>query len=153
MKKQKGGKKREIKSKSKSKIHVIDYLLSTVRWTLVDEPRTPRKPSASYHHHLFQTIAIIKTIRMNLLLIKIATLLYTFPCSQAFVPLLNSRFSWGYGKTQSSLDMAATLYGSQGSRSPLVNWAAYEVGFPLSMGDLSKNPHPFRQIPGKIVLY
>jgi glutathione S-transferase len=43
--------------------------------------------------------------------------------------------------------MGITLYGSQGSRSPLVNWGAYEVGVPIEMGDLSKNPHPFRQIP------
>merc|ERR1719491_1023117 len=43
--------------------------------------------------------------------------------------------------------MQLTLYGSQGSRSPLVNWAAYEVGAELTMGDLSKNPHPFGQIP------
>jgi glutathione S-transferase/alpha,alpha-trehalase len=40
-----------------------------------------------------------------------------------------------------------TLYGSQGSRSPLVNWAAYESGLEISMGDLSQNPHPFGQIP------
>ena len=43
--------------------------------------------------------------------------------------------------------MALTLYGSQGSRSPLVNWAANELDLPLTMGDLSKNPHPFKQIP------
>lgn len=43
--------------------------------------------------------------------------------------------------------MALTLYGSQGSRSPLVNWAAYELNLPLESGDLSKNPHPFGQIP------
>jgi len=28
-----------------------------------------------------------------------------------------------------------------------VNWGASEVGVPLTMGDLSQNPHPFRQIP------
>lgn len=39
------------------------------------------------------------------------------------------------------------LYGSQGSRSPLCNWGAYELGLPLVMGDLSKNPHPFGQVP------
>lgn len=32
-------------------------------------------------------------------------------------------------------------------RSPLVNWAAYELGMDLPMGDLSQNPHPFGQIP------
>jgi glutathione S-transferase len=32
-------------------------------------------------------------------------------------------------------------------RSPLVNWGASEVGVPIEMGDLSQNPHPFKQIP------
>lgn len=41
----------------------------------------------------------------------------------------------------------ATLYGHPGTRSPLVNWGAYEVGVELTMGDLSKNPHPFGQMP------
>jgi len=45
------------------------------------------------------------------------------------------------------ISMGLTLYGSQGSRSPLVNWAAYELNLPLTMGDLNSNPHPFRQIP------
>ncbi len=50
--------------------------------------------------------------------------------------------------SSTSLSMAGiTLYGSQGSRSPLVNWGASEVGLDLTMGDLSKNPHPFGQIP------
>lgn len=40
-----------------------------------------------------------------------------------------------------------TLYGSQGSRSPLVNWGANEVGLDVKMGDLASNPHPFGQIP------
>jgi len=43
--------------------------------------------------------------------------------------------------------MTLTLYGSSGSRSPLVNWAANELNIPLEAGDLSKNPHPFGQIP------
>jgi len=43
--------------------------------------------------------------------------------------------------------MGVTLYGSQGSRSPLVNWGAYESGVPLTSGDLNRNPHPFKQIP------
>ena len=43
--------------------------------------------------------------------------------------------------------MGLTLYGSQGSRSPLVNWALYELGMEFSMGDLEENPHPFGQIP------
>eukprot|EP00977_Amphora_coffeiformis_P030271 scaffold45806_cov237-Amphora_coffeaeformis.AAC.2 len=50
----------------------------------------------------------------------------------------------------SALFMAAagpTLYGHPGTRSPLVNWGAHEVGIDLVMGDLQKNPHPFGQIP------
>lgn len=43
--------------------------------------------------------------------------------------------------------MALTIYGSPGSRSPLVNWAAEELDLTLEKGDLSKNPHPFGQIP------
>lgn len=49
--------------------------------------------------------------------------------------------------SQSSLSMALTLYGSPGSRSPLCGWAALELKLPLQAGDLSKNPHPFGQIP------
>jgi hypothetical protein len=91
-----------------------------------------------------------KYFKMKMQLMKIA-ILCSFPFSYAFVPLPQSELNCDYGKTQSSLDMAAILYGSQGSRSPLVNWGAYEFGFPLSMGDLSKNPHPFKQIPGEII--
>mmetsp|Transcript_24634 Transcript_24634/g.42985 ORF Transcript_24634/g.42985 Transcript_24634/m.42985 type:complete len:261 (+) Transcript_24634:33-815(+) len=57
---------------------------------------------------------------------------------------VNFRFGSSSGP---SLRMGLTLYGSQGSRSPLVNWGASELGLPLTMGDLSQNPHPFRQIP------
>lgn len=33
-------------------------------------------------------------------------------------------------------------------RSPLINWAAYELKVSFEMApDLSSNPHPFRQIP------
>jgi len=46
-----------------------------------------------------------------------------------------------------ALYMDLTLYGSQGSRSPLVNWALYELGLDFKMGDLDENPHPFGQIP------
>ncbi|KAL7572590.1 hypothetical protein ACA910_000405 [Epithemia clementina (nom. ined.)] len=41
-----------------------------------------------------------------------------------------------------------TLYGHPGTRSPLVNWACYELGInTLKMGDLNSNPHPFGLIP------
>ena len=31
--------------------------------------------------------------------------------------------------------------------SPLVNWAAYELGLDITMGNRMENPHPFGQIP------
>mmetsp|Transcript_43864 Transcript_43864/g.92265 ORF Transcript_43864/g.92265 Transcript_43864/m.92265 type:complete len:252 (-) Transcript_43864:160-915(-) len=55
--------------------------------------------------------------------------------------------SANHPRQSTSLSMALTLYGSQGSRSPLVNWAANELDLSLEAGDLSKNPHPFGQIP------
>mmetsp|Transcript_4976 Transcript_4976/g.7547 ORF Transcript_4976/g.7547 Transcript_4976/m.7547 type:complete len:219 (+) Transcript_4976:62-718(+) len=43
------------------------------------------------------------------------------------------------------------LYGSQGSRSPLVNWYCHEINLPFEVvnprGLFKKNPHPFGQIP------
>ncbi len=57
------------------------------------------------------------------------------------------RFVPATSTTTTTLSMALTLYGSPGSRSPLVNWAAHELNLPLVAGDLSKNPHPFGQIP------
>lgn len=39
------------------------------------------------------------------------------------------------------------LYGHPGSRSPLINWAAHELGLELNVGDLADNPHPFGKIP------
>jgi glutathione S-transferase len=39
------------------------------------------------------------------------------------------------------------LYGHPGSRSPMINWAAYELGLELIMGDLTDNPHPFGKVP------
>eukprot|EP00560_Eucampia_antarctica_P006244 CAMPEP_0197828486 /NCGR_PEP_ID=MMETSP1437-20131217/5040_1 /TAXON_ID=49252 ORGANISM="Eucampia antarctica, Strain CCMP1452" /NCGR_SAMPLE_ID=MMETSP1437 /ASSEMBLY_ACC=CAM_ASM_001096 /LENGTH=255 /DNA_ID=CAMNT_0043429705 /DNA_START=94 /DNA_END=861 /DNA_ORIENTATION=+ len=60
----------------------------------------------------------------------------------------NSPDSTTTSTTTTRLSMAATLYGSQGSRSPLVNWGAYELDVPLEMAnDMSQNPHPFGQIP------
>lgn len=50
-------------------------------------------------------------------------------------------------RSATSLSMGLTLYGSRGSRSPLCDWAANELGLSLEAGDLSKNPHPFGQIP------
>jgi glutathione S-transferase len=45
------------------------------------------------------------------------------------------------------LSMSLTLYGHPGTRSPLVNWACHELSVDFKMGDLSRNPHPFGQIP------
>lgn len=42
---------------------------------------------------------------------------------------------------------SVTIFGHPGTRSPLVNWACLELGVDFTMGDLSKNPHPFGQIP------
>ncbi|KAG7354617.1 glutathione S-transferase, C-terminal domain containing protein [Nitzschia inconspicua] len=64
----------------------------------------------------------------------------------AFIPnQLTTRLS--SSTTAIFAEKSLTLYGSQGSRSPLVNWAAYELGLDITMGDLSRNPHPFGQIP------
>jgi glutathione S-transferase len=51
----------------------------------------------------------------------------------------------GDGSSESLL----ILYGHPGTRSPLVNWACYELGlsdFKMA-SDLSTNPHPFGQVP------
>lgn len=39
------------------------------------------------------------------------------------------------------------LYGSQQSRSPLVNWYCYEANIPLTMKAPRPSPHPFGQVP------
>ena len=44
-------------------------------------------------------------------------------------------------------DNSLMLYGHPGSRSPLINWAAIELGIDLRMGDLVDNPHPFGKLP------
>jgi len=63
------------------------------------------------------------------------------------VPTFSKNKAFHLSKS-TQLSMGVTLYGSQGSRSPLVNWGAYELKVPLKMApDLSSNPHPFRQIP------
>jgi len=40
-----------------------------------------------------------------------------------------------------------TLYGNPSSMSSVVNWACFELGLDLIMGDLKRNPHPFGKIP------
>jgi glutathione S-transferase/alpha,alpha-trehalase len=51
--------------------------------------------------------------------------------------------------SSSNMDTSTlTLYGHPGSRSPLINWACYELGFEIKVAsDLSMNPHPFGQLP------
>lgn len=61
--------------------------------------------------------------------------------------------------SSSASSSTPVLFGSQGSRSPLVNWSAYELNLEITMGDLSENKHPFKQIPcltddnGKIIVF
>jgi hypothetical protein len=43
--------------------------------------------------------------------------------------------------------MTVEVFGSQGSRSPLVNWYLYEIKTPFQMAPRERNPHPFGQIP------
>lgn len=73
-------------------------------------------------------------------------ILLGLPGCDAFAPL-PAHTSVVASKSETSLLMGLTLYGSPGSRSPLVNWAAYELGLELERGDLAKNPHPFGQMP------
>jgi len=69
-----------------------------------------------------------------------------FPYRQLPTKLVASSSSTSTTRT---LAMAAlTLYGNPGTRSPLVNWACYELGVDFTMAsDLSQNPHPFGQLP------
>jgi glutathione S-transferase len=56
-------------------------------------------------------------------------------------------------QTQTSTPSGLKLFGSQGSRSPLVSWYLHELNLPFEMinprNPLSKdvNPHPFGQVP------
>ena len=43
--------------------------------------------------------------------------------------------------------MTVELFGSQGSRSPMVNWYLYEIKTPFQMAPRERNPHPFGQLP------
>jgi len=47
----------------------------------------------------------------------------------------------------SSVSMGPKLHGSQQSRSPLVNWYAYEAGIELEMQPPRPSNHPFQQVP------
>jgi glutathione S-transferase len=57
-------------------------------------------------------------------------------------------FSGGRVINRSNLKMTVELFGSQGSRSPLINWYLHEINCDFRMaGPQSVNPHPFGQIP------
>ena len=49
-------------------------------------------------------------------------------------------------KAAATVSMEVQLFGSQGSRSPLVNWYLHETGTEYAMADRAKNPHPFGQV-------
>ncbi len=72
----------------------------------------------------------------------------TKPCSQLTLLFAAAASSAG-GDATKSTPSSLTLYGHPGTRSPLVNWAAYELGLgdSLKMGNLQENPHPFQKIP------
>jgi hypothetical protein len=60
------------------------------------------------------------------------------------------RFRGGVGESRTRITqakMTVQLFGSQGSRSPLVNWYLYELKTPFQMAPRERNPHPFGQIP------
>jgi|Transcript_5425 glutathione S-transferase len=60
-----------------------------------------------------------------------------------------SRGAASRGSVSTAATSQVTLFGSQGSRSPLVNWYANEIGLELTMKAPSDgaNPHPFKQVP------
>jgi hypothetical protein len=104
--------------------------------------------------HLSQKPSLRTFVGITMKFALSSILLTSAACnSSAFAPATatGSRFyrsSNVASSSSTSLAMAGlTLYGSQGSRSPLVNWGANEVGLELTMGNLDSNPHPFGQIP------
>mmetsp|Transcript_15474 Transcript_15474/g.30873 ORF Transcript_15474/g.30873 Transcript_15474/m.30873 type:complete len:242 (+) Transcript_15474:174-899(+) len=69
-----------------------------------------------------------------------------------FLPLLSfylvslsllPRYASAYGPSSSG----PVLHGTQGSRSPLVNWYLHELGVPYQMAPPRPSPHPFGQVP------
>ena len=91
----------------------------------------------TFHLHVKQSSSMVRLALIALL---------NAPLVAAFVSFSSHRHDAGTAPA-TALSMAKVLYGSQGSRSPLCNWGAYELDVPITMGDLSKNPHPFGQIP------
>jgi glutathione S-transferase len=82
---------------------------------------------------------ILTLVRHGVILLALGTVSSFTVHSSSRLPVLRP-FS-------SALHMGVTIYGHAGSRSPLVNWACLELGVTFEMGDLSRNPHPFGQLP------
>lgn len=121
------------------------FFLSTLLWESCLEkhhqvfPYTSTTVIISSRNYIPPLVVAMKSTLSLLLLASAAS-------TSAFAPGIGGRQQAAASST--SLSMAGlTLYGSQGSRSPLVNWGASEVGLDLTMGNLATNPHPFGQIP------
>lgn len=102
-----------------------------------------------------EIIAILTTVPLSItkpnmksvlfLLVSLAPSVLGFAPNGAQQPIVSMRPVTT--KSNTALSMGLTLYGHPGTRSPLVNWACFELGLDVAAGDLSKNPHPFGQIP------
>ena len=108
------------------------------------------KPMMAAFHPSFPALSFIVreySIR-NIMLQKLFGLCWMMSVVTAFVdrPLIGL-MAVPRASSDTALAMGLTLFGSQGSRSPLVNWALYELDLDFKMGDLEENPHPFGQIP------
>ena len=79
----------------------------------------------------------------TLLLLIISTLLsitYAFVSNKV-------RLQTSIRSTTTKIQMGVTLYGSQQTRSPLVNWYLLEKNIPFTQKPARPNPNPFGQIP------
>jgi glutathione S-transferase len=66
----------------------------------------------------------------------------------AFAPPSPASTTFGNTRLFAAAVTGPTLYGHPGTRSPLIHWAALELGVALTMAaDLRDNPHPFGQLP------
>ena len=113
-----------------------------------DESGT-HQPHGKYRHfdHSASQLSITKpNMKLALfLLLSLAPSVLGFAPNGAQQPIVSMRPVTTTSNT--ALSMGLTLYGHPGTRSPLVNWACFELGLDVAAGDLSKNPHPFGQIP------
>lgn len=86
---------------------------------------------------------------MMTLLARLGVVAFFLAAADAFSPqkgrhALQTR---PHSSSSSRTALQVTIYGHQGSRSPLVNWACFELGIDFTMGNLQQNPHPFGQLP------